>query len=245
YAIAVVGWSIAAMGHGLARGVMGFCLARAGLGVAEGGNFPAAIKSVSEWFPKRQRALATGIFNSGSNMGALITPLVVPVITARWGWAAAFYWTGSLGLLWVILWGLIYRAPAQPAKVEATIATAPTQKWLDVALRKPTLAYVFAGMLTGPVWWFYLFWMPDFLNKKYGLDLMHLGLPLATIYLMSDVGSIGGGWISSHLIKRGWNVNAARKTALLICACAVVPVFFASITSHLWIAVLLIGLAAA
>jgi ACS family hexuronate transporter-like MFS transporter len=246
YAIAVLGWSIAAMAHGMARSVSGFCLARMGLGLTEGGNFPAAIKTVSEWFPKQQRALATGIFNSGSNMGALITPLIVPVITAKWGWAAAFYWTGSVGLLWVVAWMILYREPPRPfGDPDSDRVAEPRESWLKLFLRRPTLAYVLAGMLTGPVWWFYLFWVPDFLNKKYGLQILQLGLPLAAIYLMADVGSIGGGWISSHLIRRGWSVNAARKTAMLICALAVVPVFFASVTTHLWIAVLLIGLAAA
>jgi ACS family hexuronate transporter-like MFS transporter len=261
YAIAVAGWSIASMGHGLARSVRGFEAARCGLGIAEGGNFPAAIKAVTEWFPKRERALATGIFNAGSNVGAMLTPLIVPLITLRWGWHAAFYWTGAMGLLWVVLWLLFYERPTRHRRLSAeelgyinqadaddrptAAANAPRDSWTSLFFRRPTLAYVLAGMLTGPVWWFYLFWVPDFLNKKYGLDLMHLGLPLAMIYLMTDIGSIGGGWISSHLLKRGWTVNAARKTAMLICAVAVVPVFFASITTSLWTAVLLIGLAAA
>src|SRR4051812_35662608 len=221
YAIAVVGWSIAAMGHGLARSVSGFCVARMGLGIAEGGNFPAAIKTVSEWFPKRQRALATGIFNSGSNMGALITPLVVPVITARWGWSAAFYWTGALGLLWVVAWVLLYRKPArQFVGTDAEEINVPRENWLKLFVRRPTLAYVLAGMLTGPVWWFYLFWVPGFLNSRFGVDLQHIGLPLVTIYLLADVGSDGGGWLSSHLLRRGRSLNAARKTAMLACALA-------------------------
>jgi MFS transporter, ACS family, hexuronate transporter len=260
YAVAVAGWSLASMGHGLARTVTGFQTARAGLGLAEGGNFPAAIKTVSEWFPKRERALATGIFNAGSNVGAMVTPLIVPLITVRWGWQAAFYWTGMMGLLWLIAWLLLYQRPTrhrgvsarelahiQSDAVDQTNADAdePHDSWLGLLFRRPTMAYVLSGMLTGPVWWFYLFWVPDFLNKQYGLDLIHLGLPLAIIYLMTDIGSIGGGWMSSHLLKRGWSVNAARKTAMLICALAVVPVFFASITTSLWTAVLLIGLAAA
>jgi ACS family hexuronate transporter-like MFS transporter len=247
YLVSVVAWSLASMGHGLARSVTGFATARFGLGVAEGGNFPAAIKTVSEWFPKRQRALATGIFNSGSNMGALLTPLIVPVITARWGWPAAFYLTGAIGLIWAVAWLALYRPAPRAADADAMTDLEPVHResWLAIALRKPTIAYVLAGMLTGPVWWFYLFWVPDFLNKKYNLDLLHLGLPLAVIYLMSDVGSIGGGWLSAHFMKRGWSLNVARKTAMLVCAIAVVPVFFASVTGHLWIAVVLIGLAAA
>ncbi|MEA2709660.1 MAG: transporter, family, hexuronate transporter [Phycisphaerales bacterium] len=261
YAVAVLGWSLAAMGHGLARSVAGFCAARFALGVTEGGNFPAAIKTVTEWFPKRERALATGIFNAGSNVGAMVTPLVVPLLAARWGWPAAFYFTGAMGLLWIVPWLIWYRRPeahprvsrAELARIQADPDAAgapadrdlPRESWLQVAFRKPTLAYVLAGMLTGPVWWFYLFWVPDFLNKKHGLNLLQIGLPVAVIYLMADVGSIGGGWISSHLIRRGWSVNAARKSAMLLCALAVVPVFFASITSHMWIAVVLIGLAAA
>jgi len=184
----------------------------------------------------------------------------VPLITARWGWPAAFYFTGSIGLLWVVAWLVLYQRPlrhralspqellyiqADSSEEPSVSEDAERESWLSLFFRRPTLAYVLAGMLTGPVWWFYLFWVPDFLNKKYGLDLIHLGLPLAVIYLMTDIGSVGGGWLSSHLLKRGWSVNAARKTALLVCALAVVPVFFASITTSLWTAVLLIGLAAA
>src|SRR5687767_4848864 len=260
YAIAVIGWSLAAMAHGVARSVAGFCAARFALGVTEGGNFPAAIKTISEWFPKRERALATGIFNAGSNVGAMITPLVVPLLAATWGWPAAFYFTGAVGLLWVVPWLVWYRQPETHPRVSrdelALIqadrdVTAPGQQdgpregWLTLAARRPTVAYVLAGMLTGPVWWFYLFWVPDFLNKRHGLNLLQIGLPVAVIYLMADVGSVGGGWVSSHLIRRGLSVNGARKTAMLICALAVVPVFFASITSHMWFAVILIGLAAA
>lgn len=259
YAFAVIGWSMASMSHGLARSVFGFQLARGALGIFEGGNFPAAIKTVSEWFPKRERALATGVFNAGSNVGAMIAALVVPLITVRLGWQAAFFWTGSLGLLWSVLWLWRYQPPlrqhrlseAERGYIVSDHAAKPDDNpierlaWTEIVFSRATAAYVLAGMLTGPVWWFYLFWVPDFLNKRYRLDLIHLGLPLAVIYLMTDFGSIGGGWLSSSLIRRHWSINAARKTAMLICALSVVPVFFACVTTHLWLAVFLIGLAAA
>lgn len=261
YTLAVIGWSFAAMGHGLARTVTGFVIARGALGLAEGGNFPSAIKAVAEWFPKRERALATGIFNAGSNVGAMMTPLLVPLLVKYFGWPAAFYWTGGVGLLWVVLWLALYQRPerhkmlsagelayirsSDPPEVLVDGVAEARPSAISLLLRRSTIAYVVASMLTGPVWWFYLYWVPDFLNKKYGLDLIHLGLPLAVIYLMTDFGSIGGGWVSSHLISRGWSVNAARKAAMLTCALCVLPVFFASVTANLWLAVLLIGLAAA
>jgi ACS family hexuronate transporter-like MFS transporter len=260
YAATVVAWSLASLGHGLARSVIGFSTARLGLGVAESGGFPGAIKTISLWFPKKERALATGIFNAGTNMGALATPLIVPWLATRWGWPAAFYFTGSLGLPWVVLWLLIYHDPRRHPRLSAreleyiesdsianppAVDVTPVPGWWAVFARRATIAYMLAAALTAPVWWFYLYWVPDFFHKKYGLDLLHIGLPVAVVYLMADLGSVGGGWLSSHLIKRGWSVNAARKTAMLVCALAVVPVCFASVVTHEWIAVVLIGLAAA
>ncbi|HEX8323523.1 MAG TPA: MFS transporter [Tepidisphaeraceae bacterium] len=261
YAVSVVGWSVAAMAHGVARSVIGFQLARGALGIFEGGNFPAAIKSVSEWFPKRERALATGIFNSGSNIGAMVTPLIVPWITIQYGWRAAFYFTGALGFIWLVAWLLMYERPRRHKRLSAEelayiedndtgvasaeLVTEPSLPLTNLLARRTTMAYVLATLLTSPVWWFYLFWIPGFLSQKFSLNLSQIGWPVATIYLMADVGSIGGGWISSYLIKRGWSINAGRKTAMLICALAVVPIFFASIVTDKWTAVFLIGLAAA
>jgi len=253
YALAVTVWSFAAMAHALMRTVFGFQAARFGLGLAEGGNFPAAIKSVSEWFPKSERALATGIFNAGSNVGALITPLLVPWLTVKYGWPAAFLVTGVLGFLWLAFWLLLYERPERHARVSprelAHIQSDPPDppakiSWLWLLGHRQTWAFAIGMFLSSPIWWMYLYWVPDFLHKKHGLNLLQLGPPLVVIYLMTDVGSVGGGWLSSWLIQRGWSVNAGRKVALLVCALCVLPIFFASQASSLWLAVLLIGLAA-
>ena len=253
YGLAVFFWSLAAMGHALARTVMGFATARFALGLSEGGNFPAAVKSVSEWFPKKERAFATGLFNAGSNVGALVAPLAVPWLTVMFGWEAAFIATGSLGLLWLVAWFFFYDRPehhkmlgraelnyiqSDPPDPDVKVA------WLELLRYRQTWAFVVGMFLSGPIWWFYLYWIPDFLHRSHGLNLVQLGPPLVVIYLMTDVGSIGGGWLSSWLIKRGWSINAARKTTMLLCALLVVPVFSASIVSGLWVATLLIGLAA-
>lgn len=253
YAIAVAFWSVAAMGHAWARSVAGFCTARFALGVTEGGNFPAAVKTVTEWFPKQERALATGIFNSGTNVGALVTPLLVPWLTVTYGWPSAFLVTGALGFLWLIAWAIIYRSPEKDPKLSpielAHIRSDPPDpeikiSWASLLRYRQTWAFVAGMFMSGPIWWFYLYWIPDFLHKQHGLNLLQLGPPLVAIYLMTDVGSIGGGWLSSRLIRAGWSVNAARKATMLICALCVVPVFFAAKTSSLWTATLLIGLAA-
>ena len=242
------------MAHALARSAFGFGFARFFLGLGEAGNFPAAIKTVAEWFPKKERALATGIFNSGTNIGALVTPLVVPWITFTWGWQAAFIATGALGFLWLIAWLLLYRSPEEHPALSSSelryIQSDPPDRsvkipWLRLLPHRQTWAFSLGKFLTDPIWWVYLFWLPDFLHKRHGLGLKDFGLPLVIVYVMADVGSIGGGWISSSLIKRGWTINAGRKLAMLICALAVVPIVFAAQTSNVWIAVVLIGLAAA
>jgi ACS family hexuronate transporter-like MFS transporter len=253
YALAVALWSLAAMGHAWARSVAGFCVARLALGLTEGGNFPAAVKTVTGWFPKQERALATGIFNSGTNVGALVTPLLVPWLTVNYGWPSAFVVTGALGFVWLVAWGLLYREPEKhpslsPAEL-AYIRSEPAEpeiklSWFSLLRYRQTWAFVAGMFLAGPIWWFYLYWIPDFLHKQHGLNLLQLGPPLVTIYLMTDVGSIGGGWLSSHLIRKGWSINAARKSTMLVCALCVVPVFFAAKVSGLWTATLLIGLAA-
>jgi ACS family hexuronate transporter-like MFS transporter len=282
YLLAVLFWSLAAMAHALtwlippeARlgdwvssasqttgswllmmpvTVLGFGAARFALGVSEGGNFPAAVKAVSVWFPRKERALATGIFNGGSNVGALVAPLLVPWLTIAFGWPTAFLATGALGFVWLAAWWLFYQDPEKHPRLSsaelAYIRSDPPDPgvkipWLTLLRYRQTWAFVVGMFLVAPIWWFYLFWLADFLSKEYGLSLSGLSLPLVVVYLVADVGSIGGGWLSSWLIKRGWTVNAARKTALLVCALCVVPVFAASRVSNLWVATGLIGLATA
>jgi ACS family hexuronate transporter-like MFS transporter len=276
FALAIVLWSVAAVLHAMADwfpglrlptvlvdppsivllsgAAAGFALARFLLGLGEAGNFPASIKTVAEWFPKRERAFATGIFNSGTNVGALVTPLVVPWIALRFGWQWAFIATGVTGFLWLIWWMAAYAPPETHPKLTAAerayIRSDPPESitpipWGDLLRYRQTWAFALGKFMTDPIWWLYLFWIPDFLNKSYGLDLKSIGPPIVVIYLIADVGSIGGGWLSSSLIKRGWTVNAARKTAMLLCALAVVPIIFAAQVSNLWGAVLLVSLAAA
>jgi ACS family hexuronate transporter-like MFS transporter len=255
YAISIFAWSLAAMAHALASGVFGFGMARFALGFGEAGNFPAAVKTVSEWFPRRERALATGLFNSGSNVGAIVAPLCVPWLTLNYGWQMAFIVLGAVGFLWLILWYWLYATPALSRRVSAAelahIASDPpepaTEKisWSALLRYRQTWAFVVGISFTVPIWWFFLYWLPKFMHQQYGLDLANLGPPLVVIYSMTSVGSIGGGWLSGYLLKRGWSVNASRKTALLICALCVAPVIFAARASNLWLATFLIGLAAA
>ncbi|MGD0897677.1 MAG: MFS transporter [Thermoguttaceae bacterium] len=251
----LLGWcGSSATGVAVATTVAAFAAARFLLAFSEAGNFPGSIKAVSEWFPKRERALATGIFNAGSNVGAIAAPLAVPLIAAALGWQAAFYATGLMSLVWVAFWMANYRAPDRHARVSAAELacircdgpeSGRRMRWWPLLGRRQTWAFALPKLLLDPCWWFYLIWLPGFFQEKHGLDIQHIGLPLVTIYLMADVGSIAGGWLSSRLIKIGWTVNRSRKTALLICALCVVPIFLAADTSNLWVAVGLIGLAAA
>lgn len=238
----------------LSISVVGFMVARFFLGLGEAGNFPASIKTVAEWFPKKERALATGIFNAGTNVGAVATPLLVPMIVLAWGWYEAFIFTGLIGFIWLAFWLFIYKRPEEHKSLSpgelAHIQSDPIEPtarvpWRRLFPHRQTWAFGIGKFLTDPIWWVYLFWLPDFLNKQHGLDLKNFGWPLAVIYIIADVGSVGGGYLSSTLIKRGWTINRSRKTAMLICALSVVPIVFASITSHLWVAVILIGIAAA
>ena len=254
FSLSIAFWSVAAMGHALAQTVFGFGVARFFLGLGEAGNFPAAIKTVAEWFPKKERALATGLFNSGTNIGALVTPLVVPWITLRWGWRTAFVATGAIGFVWLIAWLALYRRPEEHPSLSSAelkyIQSDPADPvvkvpWRRLLPHRQTWAFAIGKLMTDPIWWVYLFWLPDFLHKKHGLSLKDFGPPLVVVYLLADIGSIGGGWISSSLIKRGWTINAGRKLAMLICALAVVPIVFAAQATNVWVAVLLIGLAAA
>jgi ACS family hexuronate transporter-like MFS transporter len=254
YSIYLTLWSIAAAAHALARSAFGFGLARFGLGLGESGNFPAAIKTVAEWFPKKERALATGIFNAGSNVGAVLAPLVVPWLALNWGWQSAFMVTGLVGLVWVLFWWPVYRKPAEHPKLSKTelayIESDPPDTpvkipWLKLIPLKQTWAFAIGKFLTDAIWWFYLFWFPLFMNDRFGINLAGIGLPMITVYLMADVGSVGGGWLSSFLLKRNWTVNAARKTAMLICALCILPVSMAPHVSGAWVAVFLIGVATA
>ena len=254
YTLSVGLWSLAAAAGGMVSTVTGFCFVRGALGLAEGGNFPAAIKAVSEWFPKKERALATGIFNAGSNFGPILTPPLVAWLTLSYGWRSAFYVTGSFGAVFVIAWLLIYKSPDQhplvsPAEL-AHIQSDPPDPvvrvpWLGLLNERGAWAFIVGMFLSAPIWWFWLFWAPDFFDKRFGLDLKTVGLPLIAIYLLADVGSVGAGWLSSSLIRRGWDAVRARKVVLLGCALCVVPVTQASIVSSAWGAVALIGLAAA
>lgn len=254
YAVALVAWSLAAAGHALARTPLGFGIARLVLGLGEAGNFPAAIKTTAEWFPRRERALATGIFNGGSNFGAVLAPLIAPALALRFGWQTAFLVTGLAGLVWVAFWVPLYGRPETHPRVSpaelAWIRSDPPEawarlSWLGLLRHRQTWAIALGKFLTDPIWWFYLFWSAKFLADRFGADLKRIGPPLVAIYLMADVGSIAGGWLSSWLIGRGWSANAARKTALLACALCVVPVAVAPLVSEMWVAVGLIGLAAA
>lgn len=252
--LSVAVWSLFGILHAFMSTVFGFKVARAGLGLSEGGNFPAAIKTVSEWFPARERALATGIFNAGSNVGAVVAPVVVPLIVVFWGWRPAFFITGLVGLIWVVFWHALYRRPEDHPGVNAAelayIRSDPIVEesvrvpWIKLLGYRGTWANIVGTCFSAPVWWFYLNWVPGFLAKRYGLNLMAAILPLVIIYCMADVGSIAGGWLSSTLIKRGVRTLRARKITFLICGLCVVPVFFASQVSSMWLAVFLIGIAA-
>lgn len=253
--LSVVFWSLACAAHGLVRSVTGFMAARIGLGLSEGGNFPGAIKTVAEWFPAKERALATGLFNAGSNVGAIVCPLVVPWMATAWGWQATFFVTGGLGFLWIVAWALLYDNPEKHRRLSETErsyiregrppaeAPAPTVPWLSILQYKATWAYLIASVLAGPVWPFYLFFLPDFLQKRYHLALEQLGVPVAVFYLLASFGGIGGGWLSSFLIGRGWSVILSRKLSLLICALCALPVFLAPTVSSLWLTVAIVGLA--
>jgi ACS family hexuronate transporter-like MFS transporter len=254
FSLAVLFWSISAMAHAAAGSVFQFALARFSLGIGEAGSFPASIKAVAEWFPKKERALATGVFNSGTNVGAIVTPLIVPWITLRFGWRMAFIGTGALGMIWIAVWLALYQKPQESDLVSAEelalIQSDPEEgdviavPWRRMLQLRQAWAVGLGKFFTDPIWFVYLFWMPDFLSRNLKLDLKGMALPLFVIYSGASVGSIGGGWLSSQLIKRGWDVNASRKTAMLICALAVTPIMLAARTHDAWFAVCLVALAA-
>ncbi|MBC7828961.1 MAG: MFS transporter [Chitinophagaceae bacterium] len=265
YALSLILWSVAAMGHALIRSTTGFFVARAALGITESGNFPAAIKATAEWFPKRERALATGIFNSGTNIGAIIAPLSVPFIAEAWGWRATFFITGAIGLLWLIFWFWLYEIPKKQKRLkkeefdyihsdadEPVVASNPdgTEKrapWSRLLAFNQTWAFVIGKFLTDGIWWFYLFWLPKFLKAEYGLEKKEIVIPVALVYTIAAFGSILGGWLPMYFIKKGWPVFKARKTAMLIYAFCALPVITAQLFGDysMWLAVSIIGFAAA
>jgi MFS transporter, ACS family, hexuronate transporter len=256
YAIALGFWTLAGASTALARTTFQFGVCRAFLGLFEAGNFPAAIKTTAEWFPQKERATATGIFNAGSNVGAILAPLIVPFVVLRWNWQAAFLITPLMAVVWIILWLTLYRSPTVHPRVNqaereliladspATLSTSPV-RWREILPYRQAWAIMVGKFLIDPIWWFYLFWSGKFLHDKFGADLKHLGPPLIVIYVLADFGSVLGGWFSSRLIRIGWTPNAARKTALFVCAAAVLPVAFAPVVQHMWTAVVLVGIAAA
>lgn len=254
FTISLVVWSLTAAGHAFAGNVTQFALVRFLLGIGESGNFPASIKTVAEWFPKRERALATGVFNSGSNVGAIMAPAIVPFIALRWGWQAAFVATGVAGLIWVFFWWPLFRTPESHPRLSAEelayIRSDPPDavtkvRWRELFPYRQTWAFAIAKFLTDPMWWFYLFWFAPFMSDRFGINLKTIGAPMVTVYVLATFGSVAGGWFSSALLNRGWSANAARKTALLICAVSVAPVALAPQVNNPWVAVLLVGLAAA
>ena len=262
YALTTGLWSVAAVCHAFASSVLGFAAVRAFLGLTESGNFPSAIKTTAEWFPKKERALATGIFNSGSNVGAIIAPLTVPFIAVAWGWKWAFILTGLIGFIWLVLWLLLYKIPSQEKRLskeefeyinsdkEETKEKEEAGKnisWGKLLTFRQTWAFAIGKFLTDPVWWFYLFWLPDFLQSQYHLTLTQIAVPVALVYMLSTIGSIAGGWLPLVMIRNGSPVFKARKMSMLVFALLVVPIIFAQIAGsyNMWLAVLLIGLAAA
>jgi len=261
YSLSLAIWSLAAISHAFAKSTLGFMMVRAALGISEAGNFPAAIKTVAEWFPKKERALAAGIFNSGTNVGAILAPLTVPLIAGTLGWEWAFIITGAIGLIWLIFWWLHYAPPHSHKKIskeelayihsddkyESKSALSTDKiKWVTLLSYRQTWAFAILKFFTDPIWWFILFWLPSFLNKQYGMTKMELAFPIAVVYTMAMVGSIAGGWLSGYFINRGWPLYKARRTALFIFACCALPMLLAQWlgTFHYWYAVLIIGLAA-
>ena len=255
YMIIMAIWSLSAMGHALVGSMFQFGIARVCLGLGESGNFPAAIKTVAEWFPQRERSLATGIFNSGANLGAILAPSLVPWVALHYSWHAAFLITGAFSATWIVLWYINYRRPTEHPRLshaelhyinEGMVESPkPATAWLKLLTFRQTWGFAIGKALTDPIWWFFLFWLPDFFSKRYGLDLKHIGLPLIVVYTASSVGSIGGGWLPAPFRRLGFSAERARLAAMLVCACAVVPIFVVTKMESEWVAVALLSLAAA
>ena len=254
YLLVMAFWSLAAMGHALASTAMGFGIARFLLGLGESGNFPAAIKTVAEWFPKKERSFATGLFNSGANVGSILAPLIVPWVTIRYGWHMAFIATGAIGVLWMIWWFRSYRRPSEHPRIkdrelghiyqDAAEEVGPPIPWRRLLRYRQTWAFAVAKFLTDPIWYFYLFWLPSYFSSKFHLDLSHLGLPLIIVYNISAIGSIGGGWLPSPFQRLGLSTTHARLAAMLLCAILVLPIYTVSGASSVWTAIALISVAA-
>jgi ACS family hexuronate transporter-like MFS transporter len=259
YTISVIVWSLAAMAHALAHSTFGFGAARALLGLGEAGNFPAAIKAAAEWFPKKERALATGIFNSGTNIGAVVAPILVPLILGWYGWQEAFLITGALGFIWVIAWIVYYEIPSRHKRISKEeydyihhddVSNSSSENshalgWSKLLRLRKTWAFVIGKFLTDPIWWFFLFWLPSYFATAFQVDFRKPSLHLVIIYTATTIGSIGGGYLSGWLINKGWEVSRARRTAMLAFAICVIPIVFAQYATNIWVAVGLISLAAA
>jgi ACS family hexuronate transporter-like MFS transporter len=265
YGVATFLWSLAGVATAMVNTVVGFQIVRSALGLAEAGNFPSAIKTVAEWFPKKERALATGIFNSGANIGAIVTPITVPFIVAQWGWQWAFILTGLLGFVWLIFWFIMYEVPRKHKRISAAELAfiesdkeeqkgsvgdedKPKMSWFKLLGYKQTWAFAIGKLLTDPIWWFYIFWLPDFFESMYHMKITAASWPVAAVYLISTVGSVAGGWLPLYFInKKGWSVPKARRTAMLIYAFCVLPIIGALVLGQInvWLAVIVIGIAAA
>jgi len=254
YMLVMAVWSLSAMAHALASTALEFGVARFTLGLGEAGNFPAAIKTVAEWFPKSERSLATGILNSGANVGAILAPLIVPWVTVRYGWHMAFVTTGIVGVFWIPWWYRQYRRPTDHPTLtadelryiyrDAAAETGPSAPWGRLLRCRQTWAFAIAKFFTDPIWYFYLFWLPSYFSAKFNLDLSHLGLPLIVVYNVSAIGSIGGGWLPASFRRLGLSPNYARFAAMLFCAILVVPIFAAAGVKSVWTAIALISIAA-
>ncbi|GAB3957400.1 MFS transporter [Spirosoma harenae] len=259
YTLAVFIWTIAAALHAIATSTFSFGIYRALLGLGEGGNFPAAIKTVAEWFPRHERALATGIFNAGTNIGAVVAPIAVPWILGAYGWQVAFLLTGLIGFIWVVFWWLMYESPQHHKKVSAQELTyiqqdtntdtnselASNVRWIDLLQYKQTWAFILGKLLTDPVWWFFLFWLPSYFAASFNLDLKKPSLPLIIVYTAATIGSVGGGYLSGYFLNRGWTINRSRKTAMLLYALCIVPIMLTRYATSIWEVVGLLGLAVA
>ncbi|MGA2672510.1 MAG: MFS transporter [Terracidiphilus sp.] len=255
YMVIMAVWSLSAMSHALVNTMFQFGIARVCLGLGESGNFPAAIKTTAEWFPQSERSLATGIFNSGANLGAILAPAIVPWVAYHYSWHAAFLVTGFFSAAWILLWYRKYNKPADHPTLtgaelrhiyqEAAAQMGPSAPWAKLLGYRQTWGFAIAKLLTDPIWWFFLFWLPDFFSKRYQLDLKHVGLPLIIVYTASSVGSIGGGWLPAPFRRLGLSAAHARLSAMLFCACAVVPIFMVNYTSSEWVSIALLSLAAA
>jgi ACS family hexuronate transporter-like MFS transporter len=256
YMLVMAIWSVSAMGHALASTVLEFGFVRFFLGLGESGNFPAAIKTVAEWFPQNERSLATGILNSGANVGAMLAPAIVPWVTLRWGWHVAFLTTGLFSVLWILWWFRYYRRPTDHPtltgeelrhiyqEAATDMGPSPFVPWRRLLGFRQTWAFSIAKFLTDPIWYFYLFWLPSYFSAKFNLNLSHLGLPLIIVYNVSAIGSIGGGWLPTPFRRLGLSPNYARLTAMLFCAFLVVPIYTASSAKSVWTAIALISVAA-